>query len=679
MTLVVATTSTVLPATSQAAHGWVAGNTVPLPKPRIADVVKHHYVALPAGTQQLGGQLSERFATNLEGRLLHVDEAGLLDGFRQRPGKHAWIGEHIGKFLDAGTRVYRYNKDARLKTLMDRMVKELLATQEADGYMGTYTAAEKWTSWDVWSHKYNLMGLLAYYQTTGAEASLHAAVRIGNLLDNTFGAGKKDLIAAGTHVGMAATSVLGPMVELYRATGDARYLAFCKYILNAYDQQNGPGIVSTLAKTGSVLKTANAKAYEMISNLLGLVKLYEVTGDKTLLDTATTAWKDISENRLYLTGSTSSKEHFQEAHFLPGEIKNNIAETCVTVNWLELNIELLSLSGEAKFADQIEKTVMNHLLAAQDAKNGDFSYYTPLNGSKPYTPGINCCVSSGPRGISMLPELAWGQLDGSPAVTLYTAGKARQTVATADGPIEVQLRAKTDFPKSGNVTFELKNSRSGKFPVFLRVPAWATTFTVSGESQPGTPGTFMRIERNWKTNNKLQVKMDLPVRVEQGGQSYVGRVAVVRGPQVFAMEVGNDEPNPAPALRQLVALQGPLDSLPLALLPKHHGLAFSTPALVWETLKEAAKATKRNITLVPYADARFPQLWLLKEDSIGELRAARAAREAARPHLVVSATKTVPVIDGTPDAAVFKNKTAMAIAGWPWSSAQQSNCCCDLG
>ena len=78
------------------------------------------------------------------------------------------------------------------------------------------------------------------------------------------------------------------------------------------------------------------------------------------------------------------------------------------MNWLKFNVKLLGLLGEARFADEIEKTVMNHLLGAQDAHNGNFSYYTPLNGRKPFTPGINCCVSSGPRGISMLPELALG-------------------------------------------------------------------------------------------------------------------------------------------------------------------------------------------------------------------------------------------------------------------------------
>ena len=113
----------------------------------------------------------------------------------------------------------------------------------------------------------------------------------------------------------------------HRATGDVRYLAFCHHILKAYDQPNGPRVVSTLAQTGSVLKTANAKAVRDAVESNRVLKLYEVTGDKKLLNVALIAWKDVAQNRLYLTGSASSKEHFQKDHVFPGEVKDNLAET----------------------------------------------------------------------------------------------------------------------------------------------------------------------------------------------------------------------------------------------------------------------------------------------------------------------------------------------------------------
>jgi hypothetical protein len=72
---------------------------------------------------------------------------------------------------------------------------------------------------------------------------------------------------------MAAISVLEAMVNLYRFTGDVRCLDFCEYLVRSWDQPNGPKLIASPMSTGSVFHTANAKAYEMISNLVGLVEL----------------------------------------------------------------------------------------------------------------------------------------------------------------------------------------------------------------------------------------------------------------------------------------------------------------------------------------------------------------------------------------------------------------------
>src|SRR5262249_36051442 len=154
---------------------------------------------------------------NLEGRLLHLDEPRALAGFLKRPGDHPWIGEHAGKFLDAAANTWLYTHDPRLKTLMDRVASELMSAQLPDGYLATYADKDRGTQWDVWVHKYDLIGLRAYHKATGNAAALETSRRIGDLLCRTFGPlpGQRDIIAAGTHVGMAATSVLEPMVALY--------------------------------------------------------------------------------------------------------------------------------------------------------------------------------------------------------------------------------------------------------------------------------------------------------------------------------------------------------------------------------------------------------------------------------------------------------------------------------
>ena len=387
-------------------------SAAPVPVP-VKDRVPDRFVPAPYEAQRIEGLLGERLRVNLDGRLLHVDEPRLLRGFQEPPGEQAWIGEHAGKYLDAAANTWRYTHDARLKAQMDRIAQALIKTQHSDGYLGTYTDDKRWTQWDVWVHKYDLIGLLNYRQTTGDPQALETARRVGDLLSRTFGtaAGQRDLMAASTHVGMAASSVLEPMVTLYRLTGEPRYLDFCRYIVQAWEQPNGPKLLTSLRTTGSVFKTANAKAYEMMSDLVGVGELDKVTGDESLLPPVLAAWHDIRDKRLYVTGTTSSKEHFLDDYALPGEDKDNVGEGCATVTWLQLTWRLFRLTAEPEYADELERTVYNQLLGAQDPHNGDICYFTPLNGTKKATPGINCCVSSEPRGISLIPRNDLGTME----------------------------------------------------------------------------------------------------------------------------------------------------------------------------------------------------------------------------------------------------------------------------
>ena len=216
---------------------------VPARLPDVADV-------LPPSAVHLDGWLGHRVEINARNRLLTVDTEPLLAGFHKKPGSHPWIGEHVGKWMHAATLAWAYTGDPALREKLDRVAADLIHAQEPDGYLGTYVPAQRFglykgADWDVWSHKYNLLGLLTYYQYTGNEAALAACRKMGDLLIATFPA-KKSILAAGTHMGMAATSVLEPIVLLYRATGDERYLQFARYIVKSWDEPNGPKIIATL-------------------------------------------------------------------------------------------------------------------------------------------------------------------------------------------------------------------------------------------------------------------------------------------------------------------------------------------------------------------------------------------------------------------------------------------------
>ncbi|HEY4937371.1 MAG TPA: beta-L-arabinofuranosidase domain-containing protein, partial [Puia sp.] len=337
-------------------HGLFAKNTYPVIKPVVIDAINDVYVPSPYENQRIGGIIGLRMDINLNKRLLQIDQETMLSGFLSRPGKQDWIGEHVGKYLETACNTWQYSHNPELKKQMDNILFALLGAQLANGYLGTYTPDKYWTSWDVWVHKYDLIGLLAYYKTFGYQPALDAAKKIGNLMIKTFGnnPGQLDLIPAGEHVGMASTSILDPMIELYRYTGELKYLDFTRYILRAYNQQNGPKIIQDLLLMGEVNKVADGKAYEMLSNLVGIIKLYKVTGEKNLYQAVIIAWNDIVNNRLYITGTASSFENFQGKDDLPGGSRDNIGEGCVTTTWIQLNYQLFTLTGEVKYMDQLE-------------------------------------------------------------------------------------------------------------------------------------------------------------------------------------------------------------------------------------------------------------------------------------------------------------------------------------
>ncbi len=520
----------------------VAVNEVPQPvAARVADRLQW---ASP-GAVQVEGFLGRRVERNRTGRLTHAPMDEMLDGFRHRPGNHAWIGEHIGKWLHAAVLTWQYSGDEKLKSRIDQAVRDLLATQKEDGYLGTYEDKDRWTSWDVWVHKYNLIGLMAYYRATGDPAALRGAGRVGDLLVDTFGADKRDIIESGTHKGMAATSVLEPMVLLYRATGDERFLAFCKYLVESWDQPHGPKVLSSLLAHGKVNRTANRKAYEMMSNLVGLCELYRVVGDARFLEAACNGWDDIEANQVFITGGTSLGEHFQPDGHLPDT--GAIAETCANVTWMQLSMALFALTGETKYADAVERLIYNHLLGAQAEDGHDWCYFTELVGAKKFTQNVNCCHSSGPRGVAMIPTFFYSTASGGARINLYGPSRFKGEIPGV-GPVEI--RQQTQYPSDGRIAIEVLPDKPASFRLELRIPPWSRNYrlAVNGEPIERKSENLAVLERQWRSGDRVSLDLDVAPRWIRGCGEHEGKMAAAKGPLVLCASPRWNPTLPSPRL-----------------------------------------------------------------------------------------------------------------------------------
>jgi DUF1680 family protein len=587
----------------------------------VSDVIGDRFTPLPFESQQLGGLFADRMQANVRGRLLHIDERHFLEGFVHPHASDnfisTWVGEHAGKFLDAACNSLRYRDDADLRKLTDRVAQTLVSSQAEDGYLGTYTAERRWKDWDVWVHKYDLIGLLAYYELTGDARALNASRKIGELLCRAFGEGpgQKSIVLSRPSDdpggSVPTSSILEPICTLYRVTGDPRYLTFARYIVRSYDDPQSSHLLSSILERNSVFGGRVGHAYTFMSNLNGVLDLYRLTGEENLLKAVNVAWEDIRAHQLYMTGAVCAGEMFQPPGRLLSLPPSNIGETCATVTWLQLTSRLLRLTGETKYGQEIERAVYNHLLAAQDPSNGDFCYFTAFAGIKEFSAEPLCCVSSGPRGVALLPSLVWGVgKDESFIVNLYTSGRASFPIRG----VPVEIISDTQFPVSGDVMLSVNPATATTFNLRLRVPEWASRFEVQagGQTLSGAPGQMLDLRQTWRPNSAVRIRMDMPVQVLDGGSAYPDFVAVKRGPQILALERSLNTEIPQLSRAGLTAERAPeLSSAAGTAVDRRTVYEIAGIAAV-PGESNGSKLIHRKLRMVPFADARDYQVWLYK-------------------------------------------------------------------
>jgi DUF1680 family protein len=572
--------------------------------------------SLLPGSISPAGTIGERFFINLRSRLMAIDQYRFLRGFTDRPGEQEWIGEHAGKYLHAASRAWLATRNDTLKRQMDRVANILISSQDEDGYLGTYLKQDRWTHWDVWVHKYDLVGLLAYYEATGYVPALDASRRIANLLCDTFGdgPGQRDIITTSEWNGMASTSAIDPISELYHLTGTPAYLAYCESIVRAYEHADGSNLINALLAKQCVLSPRSQKAYEMLSNLRGLLRLHQLTGEADLRTAVVGAWNDVATCHTYVTGSASTFEQFRAHNVLPASAENHIAEGCVTTTWMQLTSDLYAATGETRYSDELERTVFNHLLASENPHTGNVCSYPPLQGVRKFTNEITCCQSSIGRGIALIPDLIWQRhTQGGLCLSLLIPSSVTDTVRESSGKtVTARLRLETLFPQDSVGVLTVKTDEPVSFPLRLRVPSWSAGMRVKcgGDELTGIPGAFLVLDRRWQDSTRINISVGMNLRVLTDTVNYPGRAGLAIGPQVLALDLRLNPEARSEAEVEIGedAIGGirPVDNvLPSDWIGRQ---AYSVPGYIG--------GKPSNLILVPYADAGQTggesYVWLLR-------------------------------------------------------------------
>lgn len=489
------------------------------------------------------GLLGDEIRSSEEGRLTVLPgwNGGQLikmfsEDYRVKNKTNDWYGEHAGKWLYATSLAVERTGDPKLKELLFRTADELISYQDETGYLGSYSPVQRITakdypmhnrSWDVWNLTYMTLGFLKLNEYFPDPKYRAVAENIGELFLKTFGEGKADITNYGTRYGLSATVILEAAVELYHATKDKRYIAFGAYVLKRLNEREGLHLMPVLLNNKDLELVGDGKIYQNIWNLYAVARFYELKPDPKIMEALKKAWDGIYRYHLTLAGGPwgGVGKHLEcfnsKVFFSP----YGLVETCSVMSWIHFNKQMLRLTGEARYAQEIEKSVYNELLGAKYENGIDWNYHSFSNGCR-HTANFNdCCPSSGALTLEEISTLAYSARESGIACNLYTESEA---VINIPASKSVKIVQQTDYPFDGSIRISLFPQKPVTFPLFIRIPDWAVKVEIKVNGMPveNLPASneFCKIERKWKSKDVVEIHFPLSLNV-------VHKTELIKAPQ----------------------------------------------------------------------------------------------------------------------------------------------------
>ncbi len=520
------------------------------------------------------------------------EETGRIDNFI-RAGKalrHEPFDNHkyppypfddtdVYKVLEGASYTLSVHPDAKLEDYCDNLIKIIGEAQEPDGYLYTartidplhphpWSGNERWILEGVNSHELYDLGHLyeaavAYYQATGKRSLLDIALRTANLLDATFGPGKREIWPGHQIVEMG-------LAKLYRVTGDQRYLNLAKFMLDSRGPQSkeeGAGNPYVEANKRVVDQTdapAGGHAVRAMYMYSGMADVAALTGDQQYVAALDRIWDNVAGRKLHITGGVGARaagESFGNDYELPNMSAYN--ETCAAVGNDYWNHRLFLLHADAKYIDVMERTLYNGLISGVSLEGTTFFYQNPLEatgnaGKDQRSPwfGVACCPGNITRFMASVPGYVYAQRESTVWVNLFVASDSEIKM---DNGRTVKIAQQTRYPWDGAVKMTVTPDQTAELTINVRIPGWARNepvptdlykYASASKEQPaikvnGKPVAlkldkgYAAITRTWKAGDTVELNLPMPIRRVIANSNVAadrGRVSIQRGPIVYTAE-----------------------------------------------------------------------------------------------------------------------------------------------
>jgi uncharacterized protein len=519
---------------------------------------------LPLSAVRLTGGPLKR-AQDLDAEyLLKLEPDRMLAFYRRRAGLEpkaepygGWDGDgrnltgHIaGHYLSGASMMYAATGDARFKERVDYILRELKEVQDkhGDGYLGALANGKEqfievskgnirsasfdlnglWAPWYV-LHK-TFAGLRDTYRYTGNRAALEIEIKFAAWAESILA--KLDDAQLQKMLNTEFGGMNEVLADLYADTGDKRWLDLSR----RFDHS---AVFAPLARRENILPGLHGNT--QVPKIQGHLARYTYTGDKADGEAAHFFWDIVVKHHSFATGGHGKDEYFGPPDQLSDRIDGRTAETCNVYNMIKMTRKLFALHPDIKYAEFHERALFNHILGSIDAEDGRTCYMVPVGRGvqREYQDmfrSFTCCVGSGMESHALHGDGLYYESGDKLLVNIYAPSTAKWEASGVD------LAMDTNFPEGESASLKLTLKASKQFALVLRRPSWAGegfAVKVNGQAvkQLSAPGSYVEINRKWKTGDTVALALPKTLRLEPLPDNK--RVtAIMWGPIALAGDLG---------------------------------------------------------------------------------------------------------------------------------------------
>jgi len=503
---------------------------------------------------QLQGPLRQQF-DYLHNLLFHLDEDALLKPFRQRSGMpasgpdmggwydnfagfdahgdfHGFIpGHSFGQYISGLARASAVTGSRPTQEKIARLIRGYAQTVEPSGkfYIGYHLPAYTYDKTccgliDAHEFAHDPDALDVLWRSTQA-ALPHLPERALNRRE----------MCARPHTSDAdcwdeSYTLPENLLLAYQRSHDPRYRELAlRFVEEDY--------FSPLSEGKNVLPGEHA--YSHVNAFSSAVQTYLATGDDKYLRAASNGLKMVQEQS-FATGGWGPSEAFVEPG--KGQLAESLDKThdsfetpCGAYGHFKITRYLLRITADSRFGDSMERVLYNTIAGARLIQPDGTSFYYSDYSNAGARKGWHrdkwpCCSGTFPQLAADYGISSYYPAQDGIYVNLFIPSR----VTWSPGGARCTLTQQTRYPSANSTQMDLALPRSQTFTIYLRIPEWSgakNIVAVNGKrvENPAAPGKFLALHRTWKNGDRIELELDMPLRLEAVDEQHPNQVALLRG------------------------------------------------------------------------------------------------------------------------------------------------------